>query len=124
MTTEPPSLTRRGLAEAWDWTKFLVLAAVVFTAVGRLRAPDLPEVAPAFQLTALDGTTVDLDAMRGKTVVLNFWATWCGPCRAEMPMLSSWASEHPTWSCSASPSTAPRAPSPSWPRSGACRSPS
>jgi peroxiredoxin/tetratricopeptide (TPR) repeat protein len=41
--------------------------------------------APAFSALALDGTPVTLDAYRGKTLVLNFWATWCPPCRAETP---------------------------------------
>ncbi len=41
--------------------------------------------APDFALTNLDGETVRLSDFRGKTVVLNFWASWCPPCREEMP---------------------------------------
>lgn len=41
--------------------------------------------APDFELAALDGTKVKLSDFRGKAVVLNFWATWCSPCKVEMP---------------------------------------
>lgn len=44
---------------------------------------------PAFAFTAFDGTEVRSDALRGQVVVLNFWATWCGPCKLEMPSLQS-----------------------------------
>lgn len=51
---------------------------------------DLSEVkegkaAPDFELTTLDGETVKLSDYQGKKVILNFWATWCPPCKAEMP---------------------------------------
>ena len=45
-------------------------------------------VAPDFTLTSLDGDSVKLSSFRGKPVFLNFWATWCPPCRAEMPDMS------------------------------------
>ncbi|WP_284141214.1 TlpA disulfide reductase family protein [Virgibacillus sp. LDC-1] len=43
------------------------------------------DIAPDFELKTLDGESVKLSDFRGKRVMLNFWATWCPPCRAEMP---------------------------------------
>lgn len=91
----PPPLTRRLAGIARELAITVVAAVVLWVGVGWLRAPDLPDAAPDFTLTALDGTRWTLSEQRGKTVVLNFWATWCGPCRVEAPGLSSFAAEHP-----------------------------
>jgi peroxiredoxin len=86
------------------WSILIVLVAVVgagwifmnrvpagsATASGALPpAPAVGHPAPDFTLTGLDGQTFTLSELRGKPVVLNFWATWCPPCRAEMPELQA-----------------------------------
>lgn len=61
------------------------------------RQPRLVEVgtvAPDFRAHRLDGAEIGLGELRGKVVLLNFWATWCTPCRAELPMLEEIYERH------------------------------
>lgn len=57
-------------------------------------APAAGEPAPPLQARLFDGRTLDLAAMRGQVVVLNLWASWCAPCRQEMPVLARLAHEY------------------------------
>jgi len=49
---------------------------------------------PSYAVTTLAGGPLTSDSLRGKVVLVNFWATWCLPCRAEMPLLQSMADRH------------------------------
>lgn len=60
----------------------------------RPTAPRVGALAPGFALKTPDGKTLSLAELKGKVVIVNFWATWCPPCRAEMPALQDAQAEH------------------------------
>ena len=78
-----------------DWGVALLFTGVGFWLISEMRAPTLPEQAPEWTLMNLNKEEVSLTDYRGQTVVLNFWAHWCGPCQMEIPAFSSFAKEHP-----------------------------
>jgi thiol-disulfide isomerase/thioredoxin len=55
--------------------------------------PRIPALLPAFSLSDLKGKATPISAWGGKSLVINFWATWCAPCRREIPLLKTLASE-------------------------------
>ena len=79
-----------------------VLSGATATAVAAALAPYAPALAgaligqdaPALSVETLDGQRFELTALRGRVVLVNCWATWCPPCRDEMPLLDAFYREH------------------------------
>lgn len=67
----------------------LAIAPATSSAVAK-SPPKVGEMAPDFDLTLIDGSHARLADLRGQVVVLNFWATWCGPCKSELPLLDQY----------------------------------
>lgn len=79
-----------------------LLAALTSLGVGALspfraafaRSLTVGDPAPAAQLSALDGRHWSTRELQGQVIILTFWATWCSPCRDELPLLSAYAERH------------------------------
>ena len=75
---------------------FLCAVLMLAASGGSVHANDLVvgKEAPPITLHTLDGKQIDLSDLRGKVVIVTFWATWCDPCREELPLLSRYAQAH------------------------------
>ncbi|GGA29162.1 peroxiredoxin family protein [Dyella nitratireducens] len=78
------------------YMRCIAAAMMLMTVALPLRANDLVvgKSAPPITLSTLDGKHIALSDLRGKVVILTFWATWCAPCQQELPLLSEYAREH------------------------------
>lgn len=85
-----PNLRKPLLGAVAAGSLVLLLGAAI-----RLAPEGHPKPIPALALTALDGRTVPLQSLAGKPLVINLWASWCPPCRREMPVLREAQLRHP-----------------------------
>jgi cytochrome c biogenesis protein CcmG/thiol:disulfide interchange protein DsbE len=83
-----------GLLLGLGLAAFVFLSPGGFTGAGSQPAPVTGSLAPDFKLADLKGGELALSQMRGKMVIINFWATWCPPCKEEMPLLQAFAKQH------------------------------
>ena len=76
------------------WALTVLLSVLVFSAPAVARVK-VGQAAPPFTVTTFDGVAMSLADLKGQVVVLNYWATWCGPCRVELPILDDFYRSHP-----------------------------
>lgn len=88
---------KRASKNIFSWLLIIILATAAVANFGSKNPQNnqkLTEKAVDFELKTLEGETVHLSDYKGKKVILNFWATWCPPCKAEMPHMQSFYEEH------------------------------
>jgi cytochrome c biogenesis protein CcmG, thiol:disulfide interchange protein DsbE len=75
-------------------TRRIIVLALANLSFAAFASPKAGEVAPPYQIKIFDKSVVTPTDMAGKVVVINYWVTWCGPCKAEMPMMDAYHRRH------------------------------
>ncbi len=85
-TPTPTRLSRGSIVLIVGVIAFSIVLGIQLTRQNRIQ-PQVGEIAPNFTLTTFDGETLSLEDLRGQVVLINFWGSWCPPCRDEAPDL-------------------------------------
>ena len=78
-----------------SWTLTVGFIIILSLGITRARGPEPRVEIATLSLQLLSGETQDIASLRGRPVLLNVWATWCGPCKLEVPALARFAERHP-----------------------------
>jgi len=83
----------------WGWMIVLTIVVIALILGAQLSQqnrvqPQAGETAPSFNLTTFEGEAISLESLRGKIVIVNFWASWCPPCHDEAPELQAIAEDY------------------------------
>jgi thiol-disulfide isomerase/thioredoxin len=93
----PGPLPRRGLRLTSVFVAVLAVGLTLGWLLGgdAVAVAEVGQPAPDFSVEVIDGGTFTLSEARGQPVIVNFWASWCGPCRTEIPDISAFAAANP-----------------------------